>query len=336
VRRSLPFLAGCSLGQVCHIIQLAISQKRILGYLEGQLVPYEHSEEWIKEQCAFHQQPICHKPGAESLRVATWEEARAHLWELLSTESNPEPGCLTLSNVKRLFRTRFQLELSETVLGHSRLFDLLRDVRFRDVCFLQAHKNGQLLVRRAEGPQQVPCQPLSPVSPQAPMPDLWSTVYMGSVSYPSLPMQMGLLPPSLAVLRQAEVDLGMESRWHGLSTGVASRESRKKDQDEEASQSTDVPALLEVSGSSGDEGERSWPSSPLEAQARAIRAEEEENIVALFEASSMRVHENLTASMEFGTDHIIKNTFIDIPPICHCAKRRLRSVPRDLGSRRNL
>merc|ERR1712190_628328 len=128
----------------------------ILGYLEGQLVPYLHSEDWVKEQCAFHQQPICSKEGTISLPVATWEEARKCLLQLLHSESDPDLGVVTLSNVKRLFRSRFQLELSETALGHSRLFDLLHDVRFRDVCIVQAHRNGQLLVKRIEGPKQVP------------------------------------------------------------------------------------------------------------------------------------------------------------------------------------
>merc|ERR1740121_780842 len=166
VGRGLPFIAGRSLGQVCHIVQLAISQKRILGYLEGQLVPYMHSEEWVKEQCAFHQQPICSKEGANSLPVASWEDARRGLLQLLASETSPELGVVTLSNVKRLFRSRFQLELSETALGHSRLFDLLHDVRFRDVCTVQAHRNGQLLVKRIEGPKHVPCQQLglSPVA----------------------------------------------------------------------------------------------------------------------------------------------------------------------------
>jgi len=338
VKRNLPFLAGCSLGQVCHIIQLAISQKRILGYLEGQLVPYRHSEEWVKEQCAFHQQPICAKPGSASLPVATLEQARQLLLELLNTESNPEPGVLTLSNVKRLFRARFSLELSETALGHSRLFDLLRDVRFRDVCVLQAHKNGQLLVKRAEGPQQLPCHFPSVIAQEMPqmaasaqlqgaMPDMWSAVYMGSVSYPAAPMQMG---PTLSVLRNVQVDLGMESRWHGLSTGVSSREDsspKHKRQDDESSQSTEVPALRELSGLSGDESDRLTPSSPLEAQAKAIRAEEEESIAAFFAAA---VQEKVCVP-------VVKNTFIDIPsPASSAARRRLRSVPRDMGSRREL
>lgn len=342
MRRGLPFLAEHSLGQVCHIVQLAITQKRILGYLEGQLVPYQHSDEWIKEQCAFHQQPICAKPGAESMPVASWEEARERLWELLMTEHNPEPGTLTLSNVKRLFRARFQLELSETALGHSRLFDLLRDVRFRDVCVLQAHKNGQLLVKRADGPQQVPLQAPSVMGALTPPqvgypsaapqvhtagPDVWSSVYMGSVSYPSLPMQMNSLPPPLSALRQVQIDFGMERHWHGLSTGVTSSGlSPKRGQEDESGQSTDAATIGELSSCSSDESERPARPSLLEAQARAIRAEEEDSIAAFYTS--------VAAQDDLEVCHVVKNTFIDIPsPTSVGARRRLRSVPRDMGLR---
>jgi len=371
VGRGLPFLAGCSLGQVCHIVQLAISQKRILGYLEGQLVPYWHSEEWVKEQYAFHQQPICSRKGSNSLPVATWEEARTRLLQLLDSESNPEPGVVTLSNVKRLFRSRFQLELSETVLGHSRLFDLLHDVRFRDVCTVQAHGNGQLLVKRAEGPRQVPCHQLalpavsdsyyqdqmfagssciqSPSTPQAAPPGVWNHVFMGSVLYPSVPMQMNALPPNLAMLREVEVDMGMESGWQGLSPGASPRDRSpsqspchsqwatpdtfdfgSKGQEEDSGQSTDVTFQRDLSGSSSDEAEL----TPLALQAEVIRADEEK-------PSSGGLHSTLRkwplAPEDPDCEHAVKNTFIDFPPaMATGAKRRLRSVPKDMYSQKSV
>merc|ERR1711920_611664 len=55
--RQLPFLRGQSLGQICHMVQIAISQRRLLGYREGCLVPYRHSEAWVTEQCALAQSP---------------------------------------------------------------------------------------------------------------------------------------------------------------------------------------------------------------------------------------------------------------------------------------
>jgi len=54
--------------------------------------------------------------------------------------------------VKRLFRSRFQLELSETSLGHARLCDLLQDDRFSDVCRVKFQTNGYVVtpVRSAQ------------------------------------------------------------------------------------------------------------------------------------------------------------------------------------------
>jgi len=348
--RGLPFLAGCSLGQVCHIVQLAISQKRLLGYREGQLVPYQYSEAWVKDQCAFHQRPTGSGSGAGSLPVATWEEARQRLRELLDSESSPELGTLTLSNVKRLFRTRFELELSETALGYTRLFDLLQDVRFRDVCTVQAHRNGQLLVKRAEGPRQLPCHQLAQfpqagcfvapaAAPQTAAPEVWNAVFMGSVTYPMMPMQIQSLPPSLSALRNVQVDMGMESLWHGMLPDASPRGASQdkvgfglKRGDEESDQSTDLPHLRDLSGSSSEGGERPWRPSPLALQAEAIRAEEEESAMASFR-SRTAVQFWPESPEHSECESVVKNTVIDIPsPTNLGAKRRLRSVPRNMGS----
>merc|ERR1719330_587002 len=144
--RRLPFLLGCSLGQVCHIVQLAISQRRLLGYRNGFLCPYKHSEGWVKEQCAVAQAPT----GQESCPPVTWEEAPALLRQLLSSHRQAETGGVSLSNLKRLFCLDFQRELSQTVLGHVRLLDLLKDPRLENICTLHAQSNGQVLVRAAE------------------------------------------------------------------------------------------------------------------------------------------------------------------------------------------
>jgi len=53
---------------------------------------------------------------------------------------------VTVSNVKRLFRSYFGLDLSETALGYSRLSDLLQDPRFRDIGVVQARGAGQVVV----------------------------------------------------------------------------------------------------------------------------------------------------------------------------------------------
>merc|ERR1719414_1534081 len=69
VQRNLPFLAARSLGEICHIVQLAISHKKLLGYHSGMLVPYMRSQSMVKDTSAR-----CQKPCAARNRgsVATW------------------------------------------------------------------------------------------------------------------------------------------------------------------------------------------------------------------------------------------------------------------------
>jgi len=167
--RNLPFLAGRSLGEVCHIVQLAVSKKKILGYIDGNMVPYNHSEESVKEKCAACQQPFVSPTKQQepnSWPVANWEETRACLSAILRSASSPgpEPGVITVSNVKRLFRSRFGLDLSETALGYSRLSELLQDPRLRDICTVQIQNAGQFVVHRAALPMPARAPGLQPSS----------------------------------------------------------------------------------------------------------------------------------------------------------------------------
>lgn len=141
--RDLPFLASCSLGQACHIIQLAVSQKKILGYRDGDTVPYRFSQSRAKEECAAQQQP---SSSNSDLAVATWDVVRHCLKQMLECAPGPRPGCVTVSNVKRIFRMRYQIELSETALGYSKVTDLLQDDRLHDLCSVQLQGRGYAVV----------------------------------------------------------------------------------------------------------------------------------------------------------------------------------------------
>jgi hypothetical protein len=81
--------------------------------------------------------------AAAQLPVASWEEARACLQEMLRRAG----GKVALANVKRMFHSQFSLELSETAFGHSRVSDLLRDPRLQDVCRLDLQSNGYMVVQ---------------------------------------------------------------------------------------------------------------------------------------------------------------------------------------------
>jgi len=141
--RGLSFLKGCSLGQVCHIVQLCISQKKLLGYLNGSIVPYDHSQSMVKEACAERCRPCT--SSARGKTVATWDMVYSCLQEIIRSMS-PDEKFIPLSNVKRFFRLRFQVELSETALGYAKLSELVHDPRLQDLCQVRLHGHGYVLV----------------------------------------------------------------------------------------------------------------------------------------------------------------------------------------------
>jgi hypothetical protein len=158
--RGLACLANRTLGQVCHIVQLAISDRKVLGYLNGAVVPYERSQSMMKEKCALQQQACANMCAeAASLEFATWESGRTCLKTILSESSTDN---VPLSNIKRMFRSQFQLELSETVLGHSKLSELLQDQRFGDICMVELEGHGYTVWKRDTATTALPMSSSSP------------------------------------------------------------------------------------------------------------------------------------------------------------------------------
>jgi len=149
--RELPFLSGRSVGEVCHIVQVALSKRKLLGYIEGGIVPYACSTSMVKSRCAQHRCPVPGMQGGnpqqrQALAVADWEAARAKLREILVDAVSRGAEPVQLSNVKRLFRSLYQLELSETALGHTTLTELLSDARFHDTCTVRPQGRGHVVL----------------------------------------------------------------------------------------------------------------------------------------------------------------------------------------------
>merc|ERR1711963_696593 len=141
------------------------SQRGLLGFRDGCLCPYKHSADWVKDQCAVAQAPT----GHETFPAVTWEEAPALLQQLLSSHRQAESGGIVISDLKRLFRLDFQRELSQTMLGHVKLLDLLNDPRLQTICALHAQPNNQVLVHAAEA---------CPSAWGAVVPDVWAMPMM--------------------------------------------------------------------------------------------------------------------------------------------------------------
>jgi hypothetical protein len=141
----LPCLANRSLGAVVHIVQLAMSDRKLLGYLDGTIAPYHRSQSMLKDTAA---EKYVHNT-AQQLPLATWSTARACLKEVLDSAVRKGKNEVPLSNLKRLFRSRFHVELSETALGYTKISDLLQDPQLSDICYVQLLERGYVVWPRA-------------------------------------------------------------------------------------------------------------------------------------------------------------------------------------------
>lgn len=143
VKLDLPFLSTYSLGQVCHIVELAMTNRKLLGYLEGSVVPYACSHSKVKD-CAAEQR-VGNGNASQQLPLATWDVARTCLREILASATRKGKSSVPLSTLKRLYRSRFHTELSETALGYTKLTELLQDQRIADLCTVKLLEQGYVL-----------------------------------------------------------------------------------------------------------------------------------------------------------------------------------------------
>jgi len=166
VSRSLPFLAGLTLGQVSHIVQLAISQKRILGYLNGAVVPYGRSQSKIKDAAAENSTQVGHSGVGKGVRLAEWKMLIDGVNEILADVNSN--GIVPLSNIKRMFRSRFQVEVSETALGHAKLSELFQDPRLHQTCTVKLDGPGYVVTKPAPPvARRIQLEPALPRWPEA-------------------------------------------------------------------------------------------------------------------------------------------------------------------------
>jgi len=143
-----PFLQGFVLGEVCHVVQLAISHKKILGYLDGRIVPHRKCELVVKQHSAELQQPAW-ALKKDALPVADLPQARRCLQMILTSQCS-QKGSVPMPNIKRLFRSQFGCELMETVFGYARLCDLLSSESFCDICELRLQNSTYTVLPRAQ------------------------------------------------------------------------------------------------------------------------------------------------------------------------------------------
>lgn len=155
-RRDPEFLAALSLGQICHVMQLAMNQRSLLGHCKGAIVPYKYSRTMMQRRCAEEKRPFqveAPENGItqdKAVKFADWDFAQECLKEIMLTAASYGTTAVPLSNIKRHFRSKYDVELSETALGYSKLSALLKDDRFSSICSVRLQDRGYVAIVHPE------------------------------------------------------------------------------------------------------------------------------------------------------------------------------------------
>lgn len=144
--RNLDFLQGRTLGKICHFVQLALSTRKVLGYLNGGITSYNRSHSCAKDKAAADQNSCTQPDSVIGLEIATWMVARKCLKLIMKDALSSQVNQVPLSNIKRVFRSHYETELSETSLGHSKLSELLQDERLKDICTVRLLDQGYFVI----------------------------------------------------------------------------------------------------------------------------------------------------------------------------------------------
>lgn len=127
IQTQVRCLKGYSLGRVCHMTQLGIQKRQLLGYRQGSMVPYTLSDDYKKFKNAMLRRPGPGQLTSGGDCITSWDEVGA----LLRTMLIESGGTVQLSSLKALFKKRFHRELSESALGHTKLSELVLDEQLR-------------------------------------------------------------------------------------------------------------------------------------------------------------------------------------------------------------
>ncbi|CEM22527.1 unnamed protein product [Vitrella brassicaformis CCMP3155] len=124
-KMELPFFKGMSLGEYCHLVQLAISRRRLLAYEDNVLKPVASCSNVCYANLGIPDQKRAGKDCITDL-----EELKRYLATLLVLY----PNGFNLSTLKRKIKAKFNRELCQTVFHCTKLIDLISSPPLTDVC----------------------------------------------------------------------------------------------------------------------------------------------------------------------------------------------------------
>jgi len=165
LRRALPFFNGLVLGELCHVVQIALSVRNLLGYTKAkEIVPWSLSDTGKKARNAQVGKPtVSTKDKSQPAFIMDWDTLTQVLLVIFSAQ---DATAMPLSMLKDKVRSA-GYELSETAFGRTKLADLLKDRRLHEICQVTS-AGGQLTIAPspllAAHQQARQCHPVSAVA----------------------------------------------------------------------------------------------------------------------------------------------------------------------------
>jgi len=141
MQRSLPFLAPHALGEVCHIVQLAIQHRRLIVYHRKMLKPI---------QAVLCQVPPAASGGAggEGEEIKDMDDLCLVLFRMLMHH----PQGIRLCRMKQIIKHEFCRKLSEMVFQCTKLIELFNQEPLAATFVLDTENDGKSIYVRLGNP----------------------------------------------------------------------------------------------------------------------------------------------------------------------------------------
>lgn len=149
MQRNLPFLAELSLGEVCHVVQLAIQHRKLIVYHRKMLKPIQ----------AVLAQPVAAATGTGANASAAVDPAEGReivdvddLCLVLFRMLWHHPQGLRLCRLKQMIKHKFCRKLSEMTFQCTKLIDLFNAEPLAGTFVLDTENDGKSIYVRLGNP----------------------------------------------------------------------------------------------------------------------------------------------------------------------------------------
>ncbi|CAJ1437680.1 unnamed protein product [Effrenium voratum] len=145
MQRNLPFLANYSLGEVCHIVQLAIQHRRLIVYHRKMLKPIQT----VLCQLSPDGNGNGAADNAEGEEIKEMDDLTLVLFRMLLHH----PSGIRLCRMKQMIKHEFQRKLSEMAFQCTKLIELFNQEPLNETFVLDTENDGKSIYVRLGNPE---------------------------------------------------------------------------------------------------------------------------------------------------------------------------------------